>query len=158
MDTGRKCGLLCQQRLPYCPLYILNNGNDALAGVIRLPPTGFQTPVSGQPGQFTYSTNASFNCPASCVNPYSGFYLSANGAALNIKDFTSGRVDKSFSNPNFGGLGIHPAPSPHAFFSSPFALSGRRYGATRSFKSAGQEERIEARRTIEKTASIILVR
>jgi hypothetical protein len=33
------------------------------------------------------------------------FYLGANGATLNINDFTSGRVDKSFSNPNFGGLG-----------------------------------------------------
>jgi hypothetical protein len=87
------------------PLYILNNGNDALAGIIRLPPMSFQTPVSGQPRQFTYSTNVDFNCLASCVNPYSGFYLGANGAALNIKDFTGGRVDKAFSNPNFGGLG-----------------------------------------------------
>jgi hypothetical protein len=87
------------------PLYILNNGNDALAGIIRLPPTGFQTPVPGQPGQVSYSTNADFNCSSNCINPYSGFYVGANGAALNIKDFTSGRVDKSFSNPNFGGLG-----------------------------------------------------
>jgi hypothetical protein len=53
----------------------------------------------------SYSTNADFNCSSNCINPYSGFYVGANGAALNIKDFTSGRVDKSFSNPNFGGLG-----------------------------------------------------
>ena len=122
------------------PLYILNNGNDALAGVIRLPPTGFQTLVPGQPGQFTYSTNADFNCSTGCVNPYSGFYLGANGAALNIKDFTSGRVDKSFSNPISLVSVTHPAQLPHAFFSSPFVLSGRPIRRTRSSKR-GSERR-----------------
>lgn len=71
------------------PLFILNNGNDALAGVISLPAIG--------PG---------FDCTANCINPYTGLYLGSGGQALNIKDFRSGRVDKDFNGTlKFAGLG-----------------------------------------------------
>ncbi len=71
------------------PLFILNNGNDALSGIINLPNIG-----------------AGFNCTANCINPYTKLYLGANGQALNISDFRSGRVDKDFNGTlKFGGLG-----------------------------------------------------
>jgi hypothetical protein len=71
------------------PLFILNNGNDALAGVIKLPKIG-----------------AGFNCTANCLNPYTHLYLGNDGRALNVSDFRSGRVDKDFNGTNeFAGLG-----------------------------------------------------
>jgi len=70
-------------------LFILNNGNDALAGIINLPAIG-----------------AGFNCTANCINPYTKLYLGANGQALNVSDFRSGRVDKDFNGTlKFAGLG-----------------------------------------------------
>src|SRR5260370_5788623 len=76
------------------PGFILNNSNDALSGIISLP-------------AFTANgaANPNFNCTAGCINPFSGLYLGNNGTPLNIRDFRSGRVDKNFLNPNFGGLG-----------------------------------------------------
>ncbi len=72
------------------PLFILNNGNDALAGVITLPGT----------------IGAGFDCTANCINPYTHLYLGNDGSALNVSDFRSGRVDKDFNGtPRFGGLG-----------------------------------------------------
>jgi hypothetical protein len=83
------------------PGFILNNGNDALAGIINLPP--FK--VNG-------AANANFNCTGlpnaggPCINPYSGLYLGANGRPLNVSDFRSGRVDKDFNGTlRLNGLG-----------------------------------------------------
>src|SRR6266851_2302242 len=71
-------------------LFILNNGNDALSGVISLPAT----------------IGAGFNCTANCINPYTKLYLGANGQPLNVSDFRSGRVDKDFNGTlKFAGLG-----------------------------------------------------
>jgi hypothetical protein len=83
------------------PGFILNNGNDALAGVINLP----ALTVNG-------AANPNFNCtglPSAggpCVNPYTGLYLGANGRPLNISDFRSGRVDQNFNGTlRLNGLG-----------------------------------------------------
>jgi len=71
------------------PLFILNNGNDVL--------NFFSLPAIG-PG---------FDCTTNCINPYTGLYLGANGNALNVRDFRSGRVDKDLNTNkvNFLGLG-----------------------------------------------------
>jgi Carboxypeptidase regulatory-like domain len=71
------------------PLFILNNGNDVL--------NFFSLPAIG-PG---------FDCTTNCINPYTGLYLGANGNALNVRDFRSGRVDRDLNTNkvNFLGLG-----------------------------------------------------
>jgi hypothetical protein len=48
---------------------------------------------------------AGFNCTASCLNPYTGLYLGANGAPLTLAVFKSGRPDKNLAKTNFNSLG-----------------------------------------------------
>jgi hypothetical protein len=69
------------------PNFIANDSNDSISA-IGLPALG--------PG---------FNCTASCLNPYSGLYLGANGAPLTLSVFRSGRPDKNLQATNFNSLG-----------------------------------------------------
>jgi len=82
------------------PNFIANDSNDTTNGIsipslVSLDPTG----------TFSTGTNAGFNCAASCVNPFNGHYLGANGAPLTLAVFRAGRPDKNLRNPNFNGLG-----------------------------------------------------
>jgi outer membrane receptor protein involved in Fe transport len=76
------------------PNFISNNSFDNISA-LHLPKLKTK---AGAP-------NPSFNCTASCVNPFSGLYLGADGTPLTLGVFTSGRPDKDLQNPNFGGLG-----------------------------------------------------
>jgi len=49
--------------------------------------------------------NPNYNCTASCINPFTGLYLGADGKALTISDFQRATVN---SAANFSNLG---APS-----------------------------------------------
>jgi len=69
------------------PNFIANDSNDTI-NALGLPKLG--------PG---------FNCKASCLNPYSGLYLGANGQPLTLGVFRSGRPDKDLAKPNFAGIG-----------------------------------------------------
>ncbi len=69
------------------PNFIANDSNDNISA-IGLPALG--------PG---------FNCTASCLNPYTGLYLGANGQPLTLSVFRSGRPDKNLSATNFNSLG-----------------------------------------------------
>ena len=69
------------------PNFIANDSNDSLSA-LSLPTLG--------PG---------FNCQASCLNPYTGLYLGANGQPLTLSVFRSGRPDKDLARPNFASLG-----------------------------------------------------
>ncbi len=80
------------------PLLYLNNGNDTL-NTLSLPALTV-TDTNGNPVR-----NPDFNCSASCINPFSGLYLGADGRPLTLQVFKSGRADKNLLNPNFGGLG-----------------------------------------------------
>jgi len=80
------------------PLFILNNSNDVL-NFFSLP----KLTVTNSLGQVV--PNPNYNCTASCINPYSGLYLGANGQPLNISDFQRATVN---SAANFSNLG---APS-----------------------------------------------
>jgi hypothetical protein len=85
------------------PLLYLNNGNDTL-NAVSLPPLQIQDP--NQPNNpKAMIPNPAFNCAASCINPFSGLYLGANGSPLTLQVFKSGRADKNLLKPNFGGLG-----------------------------------------------------
>ena len=90
------------------PLFTQNNGNDNIS-VLTLP----ALQVHSIPGDDTSPliANPNFNCAASCVNPFTGLYLGANGAALTLHDFQVGRLDKDLQNTNFAGLG-NPAAGP----------------------------------------------
>jgi hypothetical protein len=82
------------------PNFIANDSNDtvnalSIASLVSLDPTG----------TFSTGTNANFNCTAKCVNPFSGLYLGANGAPLNLSVFRAGRPDKNLAKSNFAGLG-----------------------------------------------------
>lgn len=72
------------------PLFISNDANDVL-NFFSLPALG----TSSNP-------NPNFNCTANCINPYTGFYLGANGKALNISNFRGVTFDQA---KNFLGLG-----------------------------------------------------
>lgn len=78
------------------PLFILNNANDVLS-FLALPS---MTTTGGAP-------NPNFNCAASCINPYTGLYLGANGQPLTLSVFRAGRFDKNLNvnAANFGLLG-----------------------------------------------------
>jgi hypothetical protein len=80
------------------PLLYLNNGNDTLNG-ISLPPLTVKDALGNT------IRNPAFNCTTSCINPFSGLYLGADGSPLTLQVFKSGRADKNLLNPNFGGLG-----------------------------------------------------
>jgi hypothetical protein len=77
------------------PLFILNNGNDAL-NVLSLPS------LTSTDAQGNTVPNPNFNCTASCINPFTGLYLGANGRPLNITDFQRTSVN---AGKNFSGLG-----------------------------------------------------
>jgi hypothetical protein len=72
------------------PLFILNNANDVL-NFLSLP----QLTVNGAP-------NPNFNCTASCLNPFTGLYLGANGQVLTLANFQRATFDAA---KNFNGLG-----------------------------------------------------
>ena len=80
-------------------LFILNNANDALT-FLALPTV--TVPVDPANPSGPQKTNPNFNCTASCINPFSGLYLGANGSALNLKDFRRASFGAS---QNFAGLG-----------------------------------------------------
>jgi hypothetical protein len=88
------------------PNFIANDSNDNISaiglGSLTVPGT---VPDPGNPGGFLPITNAGFNCTASCVNPFSGLYLGANGAPLTLSVFRSGRPDKNLQASNFNSLG-----------------------------------------------------
>jgi hypothetical protein len=90
------------------PLFTQNNGNDNIS-VLTLP----ALQVHSVPGDNTSPliANPAFNCTASCINPFTGLYLGANGAALTLHDFQVGRLDKDLQNTNFAGLGNPAAGS-----------------------------------------------
>jgi hypothetical protein len=72
------------------PGFIYNNSFDAL-NLLPLPaPT-----VNGAP-------NPNFNCTASCLNPFTGLYLGANGQPLTLANFQSATFNAA---KNFNGLG-----------------------------------------------------
>jgi hypothetical protein len=81
------------------PNFIGNDVNNSISaiGVASL----FTTNAAGQ----ATGTNPAFNCAASCINPFSGLYLGANGAPLTLSVFRSGRPDKDLAKSNFAGLG-----------------------------------------------------
>jgi hypothetical protein len=86
------------------PNFTANDSFDTLNGLSIASPLVTKTdPATGN--VTSYSSNGGFNCAASCVNPFSGLYLGANGAPLNISTFRSGRPDKNLASPNFAGLG-----------------------------------------------------
>jgi hypothetical protein len=86
------------------PLFVSNNANDNLS-VLSVP----SLTVTDAAGATI--PNPNFNCTASCINPFSGLYLGANGAPLTLHDFQVGRLDKDLQRPNFAGLG-NPSTSP----------------------------------------------
>lgn len=69
------------------PNFIGNDSNDNISA-LTLPKLG--------PG---------FNCAASCLNPYTGLYLGANGAPLTLSVFRSGRPDQNLAATNWASLG-----------------------------------------------------
>ena len=72
------------------PGFIFNNSFDVL-NLLPLPaPT-----VKGAP-------NPNFNCAASCLNPFTGLYLGANGQPLTLANFQRATFDEA---KNFNGLG-----------------------------------------------------
>jgi len=81
------------------PLFILNNANDALT-FLALPT--LQVPVDPNNPNGAQMANPNFNCTASCINPFTGHYLGANGSPLNLKDFQRASFNGS---QNFAGLG-----------------------------------------------------
>jgi carboxypeptidase family protein/TonB-dependent receptor-like protein len=84
------------------PNFIVNDSNDNISALGLASPL---TSTTSALGVTTFSTNPGFNCGASCVNPFSGLYLGANGAPLTLSVFQAGRPDKNLSNPNWAGLG-----------------------------------------------------
>jgi len=72
------------------PLFILNNANDVL-NFLSLP----KLVVNGQP-------NPDFNCSASCINPFTGLYLGADGRVLTWANFERATYVEAR---NFSGLG-----------------------------------------------------
>jgi hypothetical protein len=61
------------------PLFILNNGNDNLSVIPINQPSVTKKGVT--------FANPNFVCTAGCIDPNTGFYLGADGRALNLKDF-----------------------------------------------------------------------
>jgi Carboxypeptidase regulatory-like domain/TonB dependent receptor-like, beta-barrel len=86
--------------------FIGNDSNDNISAISLGSPTVEGTvPDTTNPGHFIPVTNPGFNCTASCVNPFSGLYLGANGVPLTTSVFRSGRPDKNLANTNFNSLG-----------------------------------------------------
>ena len=76
--------------------FIANDSNDSISALTLPSPLKTKTVA----GVTTFSTNAGFNCAATCINPFSGLYLGADSTPLTLGVFTSGRPDKNL-NPNF---------------------------------------------------------
>jgi hypothetical protein len=72
------------------PLFIFNNSFDTL-NLLRLP----ALIVNGLP-------NPNFNCTASCLNPFTGLYLGANGQPLTLANFQRATFSAAKT---FNGLG-----------------------------------------------------
>jgi len=72
------------------PGFIFNNSFDVL-DLLRLP----ALTVNGAP-------NPNFNCTASCLNPFNGLYLGANGQPLTLANFQRATFNAA---KNFNGLG-----------------------------------------------------
>ncbi len=72
------------------PLFIFNNSFDSL-NLLPLP----RLTVNGAP-------NPNFDCTASCLNPFTGLYLGANGQVLTLANFERATFDAA---KNFSGLG-----------------------------------------------------
>jgi hypothetical protein len=84
------------------PNFIANDSNDNISA-IGLPP--LKVPVNPANPTGPQMTNPNYNCTASCVNPFTGLYLGANGAPLTQSVFRSGRPDKNLSATNWNSLG-----------------------------------------------------
>jgi Carboxypeptidase regulatory-like domain/TonB dependent receptor len=80
------------------PLFILNNGNDNLAVIPINQPTVTKNGIT--------VANPNFVCTAGCIDPNTGFYLGADGRALNLKDFQRATHSAGL---NFNGLGAPAA-------------------------------------------------
>jgi hypothetical protein len=72
------------------PGFIFNNSFDAL-NLLRMP----ALTINGVP-------NPTFNCTASCLNPFTGLYLGANGQPLTLANFQRATFNAA---KNFNGLG-----------------------------------------------------
>jgi Carboxypeptidase regulatory-like domain/TonB dependent receptor len=72
------------------PGFIFNNSFDVLNLLLLPPPT-----VNGMP-------NSNFNCTASCLNPFTGLYLGADGRPLTLANFQRATFNAA---KNFNGLG-----------------------------------------------------
>jgi hypothetical protein len=79
--------------------FIANDSNDTV-NALPIPSL-----VSHDANGISTGTNAGFNCAASCVNPFNGLYLGANGAPLTLAVFKSGRPVKNLLDPQWSGLG-----------------------------------------------------
>jgi len=82
------------------PLFIAEDANDVLNFFNQASGTGL--PSMGTVG----TPNPNFNCTASCINPYTGFYMGANGSPLTVKDFRGVSYNQA---QNFLGLGAPAA-------------------------------------------------
>ncbi len=72
------------------PGFIFNNSFDVLNLLLRPALT-----VNGAP-------NLNFNCTVSCLNPFTGLYLGANGQPLTLANFQRAKFDAA---KNFNGIG-----------------------------------------------------
>jgi carboxypeptidase family protein/TonB-dependent receptor-like protein len=81
------------------PNFIGNDSNDTINAL------HIASLVSTNAAGVSTGTNAGFNCAASCVNPFTGLYLGANGAPLTLGVFRSGRPDKNLAATNWASLG-----------------------------------------------------
>ncbi len=72
------------------PGFVFNNSFDVLNLLLLPPPT-----VNGTP-------NPDFNCKASCLNPFTGLYLGADGQPLTLVKFQRATFDAA---KKFNGLG-----------------------------------------------------
>ncbi len=72
------------------PLFIFNNSFDTL-NLLQLP----ALTINGAP-------NRNFNCKVSCLNPFTGLYLGANGQPLTLANFQRATFSAA---QNFKGLG-----------------------------------------------------
>ncbi len=77
------------------PNFTANDSFDTL-NALSLPTLG---------PNFNCADRTTKDCRNGYLNPYTGLYLGANGAPLNISTFRSGRPDKNLASPNFAGLG-----------------------------------------------------
>jgi hypothetical protein len=84
------------------PNFIANDSNDNISAIGLSP---LVVPVDPKKPSGLQMTNANFNCAASCVNPFTGIYLGANGAPLTLSVFRLGRADKNLQASNFNSLG-----------------------------------------------------